>query len=347
MRTRALVLAALLAAGGACRARCATDPALPLARGSLAAAPPAGEPTPPAPAFVDPALGAPIPTNRWWSSLVALPFSERQYPHPLAVLARAEGLQIRYPGPDISAGDACICGWMEPEPANDLVLAHGAVPRFDEARLAGWSDWFVRARFAAKSAPEAGMEVSYGHGSPFVFATFRGGDPVVRFPAPPEVFHEGDGTLGVCRDRRCYLLVGPPGTRWSGAGGAELALGGAARVAIALLPDGQRGEAVERFARAAREPGRARGSIWTYDEARARVQVRFRYGGARTLFALYPHQRAALAAGSGEELGTYASVRGRMSLRAGDGFGSSFRFRASCRRCPCCRAPTSTVSARS
>jgi endoglucanase Acf2 len=200
------------------------------------------------------------------------------------------------------------------------------VPRFDEARLSGWSDWFVRARFAAKSAPEAALEVSYGHGSPFVFATFRGGDPVVRFPAPPEVFHEGDGTLGVCRERRCWLLVGPPGARWSGAGGATLTLAGAARCAIALLPDGQRGEAVERFARAAREPIESTSVDWSYDEARARVRVRFRYGGARTLFALYPHQRAALTGGAGEELGTYASVRGRMSLRAGDGFALEHPF---------------------
>ena len=81
---------------------------LGLARGSLASAPPAGETLPPAPASVVPALHAPIPTNRWWSSLVALPFSERQYPHPLAVVARPEGFQVRYPGPDIRANDACI-----------------------------------------------------------------------------------------------------------------------------------------------------------------------------------------------------------------------------------------------
>ncbi|HVH05699.1 MAG TPA: glycosyl hydrolase, partial [Myxococcota bacterium] len=314
------VVAALAAAGGACRAACAAGP-LPLARGSLAKAPPAGEPTPTAPAFVLPTVRPPIPSNRWWSSLVALPFSERQYPHPLAVLARAEGLQVRYPGPDIRASDACICGWMDIEPPQDLVLGHSEVPHFDAARLAGWSDWFVRARFAADGAPEGAMEVSYGHGSPFVFATFRGGDPVVRFPEPPEIFHEGDGTLGVCRERRCYLLVGPPGSRWSGQGSKALrnAIGGEGRFALALLPDGQRAEAVDRFVRAARTPVEDTSVDWAYDEARARVRVRFRYGGAHTLFALYPHQSAALASG-GEELGSYTTVRGRMSLREGDGF---------------------------
>jgi endoglucanase Acf2 len=56
--------------------------------------------------------------------------------------------------------------------------------------------------------------------------------------------------------------------------------------------------------------------------------VRFSYelaaeGGARaaTLFALYPHQRDALVdAAARPELGSYTTVRGRMSLREGDGF---------------------------
>src|SRR5262245_60697356 len=109
-------VAAALAATAAFAAFRHASPDLRLARGSLASTPPPGELLPPAPAFVAPELHPPIPTNRWWSSLVALPFSERQYPHPLAVAARAEGLQVRYPGPDIRANAECICGWMDLEP---------------------------------------------------------------------------------------------------------------------------------------------------------------------------------------------------------------------------------------
>jgi endoglucanase Acf2 len=298
-----------------------------LPRGTLADSPPPGEALPPPPAFVATELRPPLPTNRWWSSLVAVPFSERQYPHPLAVAARAEGLQVRYPGPDIRANETCICGWMDFDPPTDLILGHSAAPRFDAARLAEWSDWFVRARFEAGGAS---MEVSYGHGSPIVFASFRGGDPLVRFPSPPEVFYEAGGVLGVCRDRRCYLLVGPASSHWSGVGSAELrnSLGESGRFALALLPDGQREEAVERFTRAARTPVENTAVAWTVDEARARVRVRFSYSlageqgtRATTLFALYPHQRAALVdAATRPELGYYTTVRGRMSLREGDAF---------------------------
>src|SRR5579871_3026423 len=304
-----------------------SDSAFRLPRGSLAANPPLGEPLPPAPAFIAAGLRPPFPTNRWWSSLVALPFSERQYPHPLAVAARAEGLQVRYPGPDIRANEACICGWMDFDPPTDLILEHSAVARFDAARLVGWSDWFVRARFEKGGAS---MEVSYGHGSPIVFASFHGGDPIVHFPSPPEVFYQASGVLGVCRDRRCYLLVGPTSSRWSGIGSAELRnwLGGSGRFALAVLPDGQREEAVERFTRAARSPVEDTTVAWTVDEARSRVRVRFSYSlageqGTRptTLFALYPHQRAALVdAATLPELGYYTTVRGRMSLREGDAF---------------------------
>ncbi len=309
-----------------------------LARGSLASAPPTGESRPAAPAFAATELQGPIPTNQWWSSLVALPFSERQYPHPLAVTSRHEGFQIRYPGPDIHTNEHCICGWMDFEPPNDLILGHSAAPRFDAARLAGFSDWFVTARFEVAGKPTPTMEVTYGHGSPFVFGTFTGGDPVVRFPTPPEVFHESaDGSvLGVCRERRCWLLVGPAGARWSGTGGATLRCdaGGSARVTIALLPDGQRADAVEVFTRHARSRVRDTTVSWSYDQARSHVRAHFGYGldvaeGApnATLFALYPHQRTAFVAGSaGPELGSYTTVRGRMALRAGAGFDVAYPF---------------------
>ena len=339
----AVAVAAVVAAVTVVQTRRALPRDLGLARGSLASAPPAGETLPPAPAYVVPEIHGPIPTNRWWSSLVALPFSERQYPHPLAVVARAEGLQVRYPGPDIHADAACICGWMDFEPPNDLVIGHAEVPRFLDARLAGWSDWFVTARFATPAHADATMDVTYGHGSPFVYASLRGGDAVVRFPSPPEVFHRSaDGsTLGVCRDRRCWLLVGPRGARWSEVDGTTFRspLGAAGRITVALLPDGQRETAVPLFTQYARTGVRDTKVSWSYDVAAARVRARFGYalvagggdadagGRAETLFALYPHQREALVAGSaGPELGSYETVRGRMSLRAGDGFEVAYPF---------------------
>jgi endoglucanase Acf2 len=182
------------------------------------------------------------------------------------------------------------------------------------------------------------MDVTYGHGSPIVFGAFTGGDAVVRFPAAPETFHRSDdgSVVGVCRERRCWLLVGPVGSRWSGIGSAALRneAGGAGTVAVALLPDGQRDEPVALFTMLARNRVRATRVGWTYDEAHARVRAHFGYeldvakgAPTATLLALYPHQRSALVdASAGPEIGSYASVRGRMSLRAAPGFDLDYPF---------------------
>src|SRR5687768_7391610 len=52
-----------------------------------------------------------IQTNDWWSSTAWLQYSERQYPHPLAVQNQANGLRLFYPGPTITGNSACVCGW--------------------------------------------------------------------------------------------------------------------------------------------------------------------------------------------------------------------------------------------
>ena len=71
--------------------------------GSVAVALPAGAKTPPETIFAVPGLERKMPTNDWWSSLAWMPYSERQYPHPLAVCAAANGLRVYYPGNRITA----------------------------------------------------------------------------------------------------------------------------------------------------------------------------------------------------------------------------------------------------
>jgi len=121
-------------------------------------------------------LRGPMPTNDWWSSLVWMKFSERQYPHPLAVAAEPKGLRVYYPGATITANKDAIFAFM-PEGRDDLVLGHSAVETFPDARGEAFSDWFVTARFGDAGR---GMSVSYGHGSPYVYALFdEGGEAKV------------------------------------------------------------------------------------------------------------------------------------------------------------------------
>ena len=73
-----------------------------------------------------------------------------------------------------------IFGSMPGRTGDDLILGHSAQDEFPDARVDGFSDWFVTARFASD---KRSMTVSYGHGSPFVYALYEGGDPRVDFPA--------------------------------------------------------------------------------------------------------------------------------------------------------------------
>ena len=85
----------------------ASDPVTPLGAGSYAAVLPPGAKAPPETIYRTENVKGPTPTNDWWSSLAWMKYSERQYPHPLAVEAGPRGLRLYYPGPAITANKRC------------------------------------------------------------------------------------------------------------------------------------------------------------------------------------------------------------------------------------------------
>ena len=201
--TCAVVLCLLLAAAPAF----AQHETQSIGAGSIAIALPHGAKTPPETIYKTDAVQGPIPTNDWWSSLVWMPFSERQYPHPLAVRQTANGLQVYYPGTSITANKSAIFGFMPDPRGGDFILGHSAVEKFPDARLDGFSDWFVRAAFAEGSKK---MTVDYGHGSPYVYAHFVGGSPTITFARTPKIWagNADSAVLGVSIGEKHYALFG-------------------------------------------------------------------------------------------------------------------------------------------
>lgn len=280
---------------------------------------PSGAKGPPDRIFVtEDRVGRPVPSNDWWSSLAWEPFSDVMHAHPLALKAEPAGMRISYPGANITANHEAIFGVMAGG-GDDLVLGHSAIDAFVDARVAGWSDWFVTAQMGSD---DRGLRLTFGHGSPFVYGETAGGDPVVRFARPPEIFAGRDGgpTLGVRIGTRSYGLFAPTGTTWIGQGTDRFTVvtGDRRYFSVAILPDGRK-ETLERFARHAHVHVTDSRVSWAYDEARGRVTTTFRVetrdwegGGADPLLALYPHQwRATQVKLSGEG---YLSVRGPMKL---------------------------------
>lgn len=268
-----------------------------------------------------------MPTNDWWSSLAWEPFSSNQFPHPLAVRATESGLRISYPGANLRAVEKHAFGSM----TNDLVLGHSAVTRFSDARVDGFSDWFVRVAFIEGDRK---MLLSYGHGSPFVYAIFDNGGAAIRFDGKPRVW-AGDSktpTLGVTIKGRHYGLFGPAGSSWTGLdqGAFVNQNQGKRHFSLALLPDSNL-DTLRLFQQYAHSHVVGTKVNWRYLPAQGVVETTFAFEttvwegtGQGTLFALYPHQWMTTR----HELlpYIYASIRGPMKLGAGSRFTTTMRF---------------------
>ena len=181
-----------------------------------------------------------VPTNQWFSSLVYQPYSQPLYAHPIAVTCQSQGLNVTYPGARITANAAAIFAFVTPKDA-DVVVGHSAADSFPEALCDGYSDWFVT---VAMGAAGKSLQASFGHGSPFVYCLYEGGNAKLTFKNPPRVWAGSAQTpvLGVTVNNRHYGLFGPAGSTWTGVGtGTLVCQSNKPYFSLALLPDTEPG----------------------------------------------------------------------------------------------------------
>ncbi|MBV9863963.1 MAG: hypothetical protein JO316_01285 [Abitibacteriaceae bacterium] len=300
---------------------------VPVGLGSYTNSLPVGAKDPASPGDKTDGVAPPLPTSDWWSSLLWTPFSEPQFPHPLAVRALAAGLQIYYPGDHIAVSKTGIVAGLAGG-GQDFVLGHSHQAQFPKARLKHFSDWFVTTAFAAGGNR---LDVTYGHGSPFVYALYAGGEARLTFATAPTVWsgNEQAAVLGISSVGHHYGLFGPTGASWEGLGTTTLTchMAGKNYFSVALLPDNtpQTLAIFQRYAYAHVVDTRVG---WKFDAAQSVVTTAYyfttkAYEGqeTNTLFALYPHQwryrvpRPNVLPNAG-----YDSVRGRMRLQQGNQF---------------------------
>jgi endoglucanase Acf2 len=309
----------------------AADTVTRLGEGSYATVLPKGAKGPQETIWATPDVKGPMPTNDWWSSLAWLKYSERHYPHPLAVEAAPGGLRIFYPGSHITANRDGIFAFMPAPSGDDLILGHSRQDEFPDTRVDGFSDWFVTAAWATG---KHSLKASYGHGSPFVFALYTGGEPRLRFPRSPTVWsgNERTATLGVSINGKHYGLFGPSGSTWTGLGTPTLTnhAGGKDYFSLAILPDNTE-KTLALFQRYAHAHVTDTRVSWAYDPTASTLTTTFtfhttpREGEQKgTLFSLYPHQWR--QAPDLRFLAEYPSVRGKMKLAEGASFRTTMRF---------------------
>ncbi len=295
-----------------------------LGAGSYTTALPAGAKEPQVQPYVAPGDHRPVPTNRWWSSLVFSQFSNQMFPHPLGVQASEKGLRIYYPGAGYTANREGIFTAVMREP-DDLVIGHSECSQFPDARAEAWSDWFVSTVFASA---QNRLHLTFGHGSPFVYGTIQGGSPTVSFRNPPTIFagNTRSSTIGVSISGRNYGLFGPSGCHWEGLGTSRLTcvLDGKSYFSVALLPDSS-SDTLAFFARYAHNHVTNTRVTWSFDERSSKVSTHYTFttksweGSATgTVVGLYPHQyqRSSLALTKY----SYQTIRGVLKVGVGDGF---------------------------
>jgi endoglucanase Acf2 len=307
----------------------AADAVVQVGAGSYTTALPEGAAPPPATIRRTADAQGKMPSNDWWSALAWATNAFDHFPHPLAVRTMPAGLRLAYPGSHLTANRAGIFGAM-PGGANDLIIGHSAAAAFPPPLPDGWSDWFINLQFRTNGHS---LRVSYGHGSPFVFAMYAGGQPRILFDQPPKIFSgdEASPTLGVTVNGRHYGLFGPTGARWQGLGTTALTCDTAKLFcSVALLPDNTPATLAQ-FQRHAHAHVTDTRVDWSYDPASSSVVTTFRVttvpreGDERgTLFALYPHQWR--NATTPLLPLTYGSVRGTMKLAAGTSFTTRMTF---------------------
>lgn len=238
------------------------------------------------------ALTGPVPTNRWWSSLLWAPFSEPLYAGPLSYQAVPEGLALGYPRMTTDEE-----GFQMPFTA-DLVVGLEDFEA-EAARVARYGDWTVEVSWEQQAPQETRVVyATLGQGLPYAYLQF-GGNPVqVQFRTTPEVWLERPGALGVTIDRRHYGIFYPGDWTLDGLsfGGRMEASDFYGLLSIAALPEAD--EAVlEHFATYAfsRPTGSRVDWRWLREEGLVEVTHTLEHESlvdstTLPLMGLYPHQ---------------------------------------------------------
>jgi len=267
----------------------------------------------------------PVITGQWWSSLLwqqQKKFSQPLFAHPLAATCTESGLAVSYPGAHVHGNPAGIFGGGGGKDG-DLKLGHSAAEIFRQADCDGYSDWFLSAVF---TDGKARMRVSLGHGSPFIYCLYAGGNPTVNFTRTPQIWSGSaeEPVLGITAGGNHYGLFGPTGSTWTGIGETRLTNNahGKPYFSVALLPDNRPAtlalfrkyaynHVVDTMVDCRIEGGFVKASY------RAAVKP-YEGDGAGTIFALYPHQWKYAATKLTDM--TYGSIRGTMKVAVGQAF---------------------------
>ncbi|MFW5972079.1 MAG: glycosyl hydrolase [Bacillota bacterium] len=280
----------------------------------------------------------PIPTNDWWSSLVWEGVSDDnhyiQAAHPYLIKLENRGMRLFAPGAqDLWIKENSFGTSMSNGDNQDFVLGNSLSDNM-EAYLHEYNDWFVTASMEDNNAA---MKLTYGHGSPYVYAVYESGNPKLTFNNEPTIWYGNENTkvIGFTVQGRNYAAFAPSNSNWSGLDSSTITCNlssGNKYFSVAALPSGNNHELISLFEKYAYNHIVETRVDWEYKEENSEVITTYNYSIKRyegshsgTLFALYPHQWRNIHNANLLNL-SYPTVRGVMKLAQGTSFTTEMIF---------------------
>jgi len=262
------------------------------------------------------ALGKPVPTNDWWSSLIKNDHVSNLFNYPMALKTTKEGLVVSY------------IPWGVYDDLEPIVVGLSGL-NASKATVADYSDWTVTMDW---NDGDNHLQATSGIAMPFLYFTKETDDQVQIKVNMGDVTIDGEMLIVAnAHSDADFVIYAPTGSSWSQNSNIySSSLNNKNYWSMAMLP-----LEVSNITRVAEEykkyayvfPIDANVS-WNYDESSAKVTTNFTVEtqvkeGTETnmLIGLLPHQWDHLNSGSAEpNKYTYSSVRGKIKTMEGNGF---------------------------
>jgi endoglucanase Acf2 len=248
--------------------------------------------------------GVALPTNQWWTSALTGPGSQPIWAHPLAVQVTGAGLAISS-APPVASANAVVTPFV---PALRVDGDAAGV------RVVGYGAFHVALQFNTRGGTARATLVQ---GSPLLYLTFTGTAPALTATSATPV--TGSGTrVGVTVAGQRYDLIAGGNGHWRTSGAQYTVDGGDGRIAVARVPDGiQQSTWDSAISGAADAPVTGTTAAMSHDPATGTVTQTLttqRTSGRDGVWALLPHQQAALLPGPTKLAGDYPDALGSLSL---------------------------------
>lgn len=219
--------------------------------------------------YVDKTDSQPVPTNDWWTDVIASRYSGALWSLPQMLHTGTEGVRINYPTKWSDNGTEVL-------PTSSITV--GGRSFVADATIAhSWGDWDVVMRMPSADG-HSEMKVTMVHGMPFTWVETEGIIPELSFSATPRFFDKDGNSgstprgtvMGVNLGDDLYGLYLPDGATVSWRQGRLIVEGEQQYVIVALLNTPHDLAAFEKYAYSI--PRRTH-LEWKYDEAQALINT--------------------------------------------------------------------------